>query len=62
MVTLGRSDAMLTCEAIKIALEKLKEPEEVEDLENLLRFIEVQLNSIAEEEVPSGRGIPSWWF
>jgi hypothetical protein len=50
MVTLGRSDAMLACEAIKIVLGKLKEPEEVEDLENLLRFIEVQLNSIAEEE------------
>jgi len=52
MVTLGRSDAMLACEAIEIVLEKLKEPEEVEDLENLLRFIEVQLNSIAEEEAP----------
>lgn len=50
MVTLGRSDAMLACKAIEIVLEKLKEPEEVEDLENLLRFIEVQLNSIAEEE------------
>ncbi len=50
LVTLGRSDAILVCDAISIALDRLKEPEDVDQYRNLLQFIRVQLDSISKLE------------
>jgi len=51
-ITLGRSDAILACSAIELVLQAnlYKHAEDIEEVENLLRFIMIQLDSIAEEE------------
>jgi len=52
LVTLGRSDAILACSIIELMLQaKLdKAMCQSEEVKNLLQFMKVQLNSIAEEE------------
>jgi hypothetical protein len=55
LVTLGRSDAILAAQLIEMILHSqyLSKPWDLsrrEDAENLLEFIKIQLNSIAEEE------------
>ena len=57
-VTLGRSDAILARDVIRATLEMQKDIAttnsfDEETLINLLEFIEVQLNSIAQEELIS---------
>jgi hypothetical protein len=59
MVSLGRSDAILASDIIRIYLQRTATMRSVrgdnlteydEEVRNLLEFIEVQLNSIAVEE------------
>jgi hypothetical protein len=50
LVTLGRSDAVLVCDAIAITIERLKEPEDTEQYWDLLQFIKIQLDSISKIE------------
>jgi len=58
MVTLGRSDAILASDLIKLYLQRPATMRSVlqadleydEEVRNLLEFIEVQLASMAEEE------------
>jgi hypothetical protein len=53
LVTLGRSDAILVSDILKIYLNEVEgfdTPTEYDEgVRNLLEFIEIQLNSIAEE-------------
>ncbi len=53
LVTLGRSDAILVSDILKIYLSEVEnsdEPMEYDkEVRNLLEFVEIQLNSIAEE-------------
>jgi len=53
LVTLGRSDAILAADIIRLYLEEVGGfgdlTEYDEEVRNLLEFIEVQLNSSAEE-------------
>jgi hypothetical protein len=55
LVTLGRSDAILVCEVLKLALQDkmVDAPFDREEAEDLLQFVEVQLNSIAENDIRS---------
>jgi hypothetical protein len=56
LVTLGRSDAILAAHLIEMilyprpSLPHTARAELLEDAEDLLEFIKIQLNSIAEEE------------
>jgi len=59
MVSLGRSDAILASDIIRLYLQRTATMRSVrgdnlteydEEVRNLLEFIEVQLNSIASEE------------
>jgi len=53
LVTLGRSDAILASDIIKIYLNEVEGFDDLteydKEVRNLLEFIEIQLNSIAEE-------------
>lgn len=51
-VTLGRSDAILARNIIRkmLGADNIEDSFDKEEVENLLQFIEVQLNSIAENE------------
>lgn len=56
MVTLGRSDAILAADIIKLYIEESKDimpKEDTEEAENLLQFISVQLDSIATSQKSS---------
>lgn len=50
LVTLGRSDAILAADIVELYIEESKDimpKEDIEEAENLLQFIKVQLDSIA---------------
>ncbi len=50
LVTLGRSDAILAADIVELYIKESKDimpKEDIEEAENLLQFIKVQLNSIA---------------
>ena len=55
LVTLGRSDALLVKEVLETALsgDNIKSSNLESEVKDLLDFINIQLNSIAEEEVRS---------
>lgn len=54
LITLGRSDAILATDIIRLYLKEVSDFDDMteydEEVSNLLEFIEVQLNSIATEE------------
>jgi hypothetical protein len=51
LVTLGRSDAILACSIIELMLQAGNDAlVDSEEAENLLQFMKIQLNSVAEEE------------
>lgn len=50
LVTLGRSDAILAADIVELYIKESKDimpKEDIEEAENLLQFIKVQLDSIA---------------
>ena len=50
LVTLGRSDAILAADIVELYIQESKDimpKEDIEEAENLLQFIKVQLDSIA---------------